>query len=141
MGLPQLREATGLQNGLEAGTAQPVDRHSGNLHGQSSEQCGHACDIAVVLPGLIDVAVDHVIESGPVHRGIAVHECAYRNGCEIIGPHAGQLAAVAPEGRAHRIADVGFGHGDVFPDQTPTILHEEDSATRFGGPHPCPLPG
>ena len=99
--------AARLHHGLAARGAQPVDRDTRHADGQAGEQRGHAGDVAVLLAGAVGVAVVDVLDRRGVEAGVPGDELGDRQGREVVGADARQAAAVAAEGRAHGIDDVG----------------------------------
>ena len=97
-------------DGVQARTAQTVDRRARHLDGQPGQQRGHAGDVAVVFAGLVGAAQDRIVQLFPTHAGIAGYQGLDGHGGKIIRPHGRQGAAVAAEGSADRIADIGM-HG------------------------------
>ena len=115
MRLTGLDGAGGAADGIEAGTAQPVDRRPGDGSGQASQQHSHACDIAVVLTRLVGAAEDAVVKRVPVDPGVARGEGADRVGGEVVRADVLQRAGVAADGGAGEVADIGLGHGYFSP--------------------------
>jgi hypothetical protein len=70
----------------------------------------HARHVAVVLAGLIGAAVKHFVELFPVDLGVARHQRLDRHRGEIVGAHFRQRAAIAPDRRAHRVAEEDVTH-------------------------------
>ena len=71
----------------------------GDAHRQAREQRGHAPDVAVVLARLVRGAEDDVLDVVGVAAG-APHGLGDDERREVVGPHAGERAAVAAERRA-----------------------------------------
>ena len=125
---------------IEPRAAQAVDGCAGHLRRQAGEQRGHARHVAVVLAGLVGAAVDHVGDRLPVDPRVARHQRPQRNGAEVVGAHRRQRAAVAAEGRADRIADVGMGHGCLLGLRRAAARRSAAAARRRTGPRPFRRP-
>jgi hypothetical protein len=111
--LPEPQGARGLVDRLEAGSAEPVHGHAGDLDRQSGEQRGHPGDVAVVLAGLVrgsEVDVDDLARID----ARALDGAGDRERPEIVGTDAGERAAMAPHRRAHGVDDQRLGHGEIF---------------------------
>ncbi|ENN88597.1 hypothetical protein RHSP_64717 [Rhizobium freirei PRF 81] len=96
---------TGAAEAIDGG-ARDRDRHAG-------QQNRHACDIAIVLAGLVGAAVDDILDLRPVDVRIALDEMSERDGGQIVGAHRRERSAITADRRSHRIADESFGH--AFP--------------------------
>ena len=120
--------APGHANGVQAGAAQAVHSATGYVHGQTSEQRHHACDVAVVFTGLVGAAIQHVINGGPVHTRVALYQGAQRNGTQIIGTYTGQRTAVAAKRRAYAIHNPCIHLRHVL-----AFVEAEESAERDDG--------
>ena len=96
---------------VQARTAKAVDGGAWHFQRQSGQQGTHVCHIAVILASLVGAAKDHVRDRLPVHAGVARHQRAQGYGAEVVGAYAGECTAVATEGGANCVADVGIsGH-------------------------------
>ena len=114
-----------LDDRLEAGAAQPVDRLAGDLDRQPGEERGHAADVAVVLARLVRRAEDDVVDRRGVDPG-ALDERADDVRRQVVGPHVLQRAAVAAERRAQPVDDDGragwiAAHGPMVRRWTPVL--------------------
>src|SRR5205085_4989807 len=87
----------------------------------------------VVFAGLVGAAVEDVLERAPVDVGIATHELRDRHRREVVGANGGEGTAVAAEGRADRVADVGVGHGPRMLLSAPMHSIKINDASTF----PC----
>ena len=100
--------------------AEPVHGDAGHLVGQPGEQHRHARDVAVVLARLVGAAEDDLVDraelTGLVEPG-APHEFADDERGEVVGSHARERAAVAPDRGAHSADEIGLCHG-FTPDCT-----------------------
>ena len=95
------------------------------------EQHRHAGDVAVLLAGAVRVAEDHVVDRGVLDPGLPVEQRADDGGREVVGADVGDAAAVAPEGRAHGVQDVGVHQR--MPPSTGTscpVMPDERSLAR-----------
>ena len=98
--LAELDGAGGGVDRLQAGGAEAVDRRPGDAGRQAGEQRRHPRDVAVVLAGLVGGAEVDVGDPLGVDAAALDHG-ADDVGGEVVGPHAGERAAVG----AHRGAD------------------------------------
>ncbi len=89
---------------VEAGGAEPVQRHARHALGQPGEQQAHAGDVAVVLARLVGAAEKDFFDA-LLEGGMAVQERAEGDRREVIGPHCGERTAVAADRRPHEITD------------------------------------
>ncbi|MPM70561.1 hypothetical protein SDC9_117516 [bioreactor metagenome] len=108
-GLTGLDGTRGRAHGIQARSAQTVQRGARHIRGQTCQQRRHARHVAVVLARLIGAAVDHVGHGLPVHIGVALHECLDGQRAQVVRAHACQCAAVAAKGSADGVADKGLG--------------------------------
>ena len=90
---------------FEAGAAQAVDRRAGHRHGQPGQERGHAGHVAVVLARAVGVTEVHLVDGGRVELRRPLHDGLHRHRREVVGPHAGQRATMAPHRRPHGIDD------------------------------------
>src|SRR4029453_4025412 len=65
----------------------------------AGQQGGHAGDVAVLLPGPVAVAEDHVADGRRVQGRVAGQQLAQDVGGQVVGAGAGQGPAVAPDRR------------------------------------------
>jgi hypothetical protein len=108
--LPVTNGARGVTHRIEAGGAQPVHGDAGDPVRQPGQQQRHACDIAVVLAGLVGAAEKDFIQPRPVGLCIAGDQRLERDRGEIVGPYFGERTAVAADRGAHRIANKNLAH-------------------------------
>ncbi len=97
--------------------AEPVHGDAGDLVGQAGEQHRHACDVAVVLAGLVRGAEDDLVDRAELAGGVepdAPHELADDERREVVGSHAREGAAVASDRGAHSADEVGLSHGSLL---------------------------
>ena len=80
--------------------------------GQPGEQHRHPGDVAVVLARLVRAAEDDVLDERRVDAG-AVDDRAQDERGEVVGADARQRAAVAADGRPHRLDDPGLAERPV----------------------------
>ena len=120
VGLTGLDLTRGDQDGVHAGTAEAVDGGAGDADRQASEQRGHACDVAVVLTGLIGAAEDDVIDGLPIDGRVAGHQGAQWNGAKVIGADGRERATEAANRRADVVADENVSHSKLRYGQ---VLH------------------
>ena len=99
----------------EPGGAEPVDRHACDRFRQAREQPGHARDVAIVLAGLVGAAEVHVLDVARLDAR-ALHGRGDRDRREVVGTDVRELAAVAPDRRAHR------GEQDGAPHSAPLLV-------------------
>ncbi len=97
---------------LEARPAQPVDGQPADLDREIGQEERHPRDVAVVLAGLVGAAEDDVLDECRVDAG-TVDEPAQDRGGQVVGPDAGQGAAVATDRGPDRLDDPGFTKGTV----------------------------
>ena len=97
LGLAAANGARSVTDGIEAGSAEPVDGDAGHGIGDARQQQRHARHVAVVLASLVGAAEHDLVERRPVDLGIASHQRPDRDGGEIIGAHAGERAAITPD--------------------------------------------
>ena len=109
--LPSLDRPGRGTDRIETRAAKTIDRAAGNFDGQLGQQSRHAGDIAIVFTGLVGAAQDDVVQPRPVDAGMPFHQAADRQCGQIVGPDAGEGAAVAADRGADSAADEGFGHG------------------------------
>ena len=95
---------------IEAGAAEAVD--GGGWHGlrQAGEQRRHAGDIAVVLAGLVGAAGVDLVDGARREARRLGERRPDDMGEQVVRPHRRQRAAVAPDRRAHALAEKGFSH-------------------------------
>ena len=96
---------------VHATSAQAVDGGARYFWRQAGQQGGHAGHVAVVFAGLVGAAIEHIADGGPVHARVARHQCLDGNRTQVVGAHRRERAAVAADGRADGVADVGLAHG------------------------------
>ena len=97
---------------LEPGAAQPVDGQPADLDREVGEEQRHPRDVAVVLAGLVGAAEDDVLDERRVDAG-TVDEPAQDRGGQVVGPDAGERAAVATDRGPDGLDDPGFAQGTV----------------------------
>ena len=107
--LAELDRAGGGVDRLQARGAEAVDGRTGNARRQPGEQRRHPRHVAVVLARLVggaevDVGDPLRVDPAALDRG------ADRVGGEVVGPQAGERAAVGAHRRPHRLDYVGLGH-------------------------------
>ena len=95
---------------IEAGAAEPVQRHAARRLRQPGEQPRHARDVAIVLARLVGAAVDHILDRPPIDAWIAFDQRPDRVRGEIVGADRREAAAIASDRGPDRIADIGLGH-------------------------------
>ena len=105
--LARTDRARGRADGVEPGTAEPVDGGAGDAVRQAGQQGRHPGDVAVVLAGLVGAAERHVVQARPVGPRMARHQGADRNRRQIVGAHLGERPSEAADRRPHRVADEG----------------------------------
>ncbi len=109
-----VRDGAGrLDNRLQAGTAQPVDGHSGDGHRQPGQQHRHPRDVAVVLARPVGVAEDDVVDPRRIEVRGALHQGPDHMRGQIVGPDGGQGAAVLADGGPYRIDDIDIPYAWV----------------------------
>ena len=108
---PLLIARAAIADGIHARTAQAIDGRARHLDREPGQQQRHAPDVAVVLARLVGAAVDHVIDGGPVHPGVALDQRADAGSPPGRRAHVRERAAVAADGRPDGVADEGIGHG------------------------------
>ncbi len=96
-------------DGVQAGSAQTIDRHAAHFHRQTRQQRRHACHVAVIFTGLIGAAHENFF------NGSRVNLIPFYNGFDdmrrhVIGAHRREDAAQRSNGRANGIDDHDFGH-------------------------------
>ena len=96
----------GHAHGIHAAGAEPVHRGPRHIDRQPRQQRRHPCHVAVILARLIGIAIDHIVDRGPVHARITRHQRGNRKRRQIIGADTGQSATIAPDRRACRVADI-----------------------------------
>src|SRR5919204_320904 len=84
----------------QPGGAEPVDGDAGNMLGQAREEDGHACDVAVVLAGLVRAAEVDILD---LVRGDprALDRLPHDERRQVVGAHARESAAVPADRRAN----------------------------------------
>jgi hypothetical protein len=97
--------------GFHARPAQAVHGCARDLDRQPGEKAGHARDVAIVLAGLVDAAIDHVVDGAPVDILVALHQRLDRQRRKIVDPYRGQRAVVSANGGTHGVANEGVCHG------------------------------
>ena len=102
--------AGGGGHGFHARSAQAVDGAAGNGFRQAGQERGHAGDVAIVFARLVGAAENHIVQRGPIHRRVALHQGLDAGGGQIIGPDGGESFPVAADGRADGVADKGVFH-------------------------------
>ena len=73
-----------------------------------------APDAAAVLAGLVGAADDDILDPGRVERAL-LDDGRDDRGQHVVGPHPGERAGMAAEGRAQTVIDIGVEHGSVPP--------------------------
>ncbi|MCY1505121.1 hypothetical protein D9M68_393180 [compost metagenome] len=111
LGFTQPDRAGGVADGVQPGTAKPVDRRSGYRFGQPREQGSHARDVAVVFACLVGAAKNNLIDRLSRNGRNARQRLADHVGRKIVRARARQRAAIATDGRADAADDIGFTHG------------------------------
>ena len=103
--------AGGVQHGLQAGAAAPVELEPGDAGaeagvegGDPADRRGLAVGVALAEHDVVDVAL---AEPGPADQ------LGQGQGGEVHGAQRGQGPAEAPHGRADRFADHDVGHGST----------------------------
>ncbi len=95
-----------LDDRLQTGPAQPVHGHAGHGHRQPGEEYRHPRHIAVVLARAVRVAEADVVDPRRIEVRGAVDQGLDHMGGEIVGPDAGQRAAVLADGGPYGVDDV-----------------------------------
>ena len=114
-----------LPHRLQAGGTQAVHRHPRHARRQAGQQQRHARHVAVVLAGLIDATVEHILQRRPVDPGIARHQRLEWQGRQVIGAHTGQGTGITADRGTDCIADKSMGHdGDT-----------EEERKKYCAPH------
>lgn len=106
--------AGGLDDGLEARAAQPVDGDTGDGHREPGEQHGHPRHVAVVLAGAVGVAEVDVVDPRRVERGRAVDERPDHVRREVVRAHRGEGAPELPDRGADGLDDVDVADAHRF---------------------------
>ena len=112
VGLAQLDHLGGVDDGLDAASAQPVDGERRRLDGQACAQGHMPGPIDGIARGLLGVAENRVIEFPGIKAG-AFDGTRARDGAQFLGGKVFQLAAVTPKRRAGPANDgdvAGFQH-------------------------------
>ena len=98
--------AVGLAHRFHARGAEAIEGHARHRFRQSRQQHRHACHVAIVFPGLVGAAHEHLVHGRPVHLGIALLQRLERNGRQVVGTHGGQSAVEPADGGADGVADI-----------------------------------
>ncbi len=109
LGISGKNRAAALNDGLEAGAAQSIDRRAGHGCRQAREQHRHSGDVPVLLARTVGVAENDVIDRRGIERH-PVDELAEDGRREVVRPDGGETAAVSPGGRTNRVVDEDCRH-------------------------------
>ena len=119
---------TGPDDRRQPGCAETVDGDASHRLGKAGEQRGEAGDVAVVLTGLVRTAEPDVLDLGGRDPGSRDRLGDHCSG-QIVGPHAREPAAVAPD----RGADSGE-HDGARHARPPEAARVDTRTSRVG---PC----
>ena len=97
-------------NGFHPRTTESVDRHCGNVGGQTGQQGAHAPDITVVFTGLVGTAHKDIADHGRIEFGVSGQQGTQRYSREIIRSDTREHAAIAANGGSYGIINQGICH-------------------------------
>ncbi|MNI60285.1 hypothetical protein D3C73_1154850 [compost metagenome] len=105
--------AGGIDHRRQTTGAQAVNCLPRYGHGQACKQCGVTRDVAAVLPCLVGIAQNHVLD-GFARDGVASEQFVDHMGGEVVWAYRSECAAVAAKWRAQSREDVGVEHGKIL---------------------------
>ena len=110
LGIAGFDRPGGKADGIQTRSAQAVNR--GARHGMrvTGQQRRHVRHVAVIFPGLIRTAENHIINCCRVEPGITTQELTQRDCRQVVGAHTGQRAAVAANRRTDPVTNKGVAH-------------------------------
>ncbi len=95
-------------HGLLRRAALPVDRHTGDVIGQTGDEPGRTRDVAGLGADRVAAPHDDVVDGAGVDTG-AIHQGAQDVATEVGRVHAGERAATLADRRADGVDDVRGG--------------------------------
>ena len=122
LGLAGANGARGTAHRIQPRSAQPVDRNPRHRLAQARQQHRHARHIAIVFARLVGAA-DHAfihLQPGNGRGQVADHTCQH-----IVGAQLCQCPAIAPNGRAQPLADIGLSHSVSSSKCCPEICRDK----------------
>jgi hypothetical protein len=120
IGLADGNDSACVTDGLEARSAEPIDRGAGDRHRKAGEQHRHPGHVAVVLARAVRAAEVHLLDRGRIERWVTVEEALQRGRGQVVRSHTRQRAAELADGRAHRVEDEGVGHQTLLSGRVPS---------------------
>ena len=78
--IPGFDGACGKADRIQAGTTQPVDGGAGDALRVARQQRRHMRHVAVIFPGLVRAAENHIIDSRWIETRITAQQLSQRNG-------------------------------------------------------------
>ncbi len=90
---------------VEAGATQAVDGATGHALRQPGQQQRHARHVAVVFPGLVGAAQNHIVNARGIQPRVTLQQRFQRQRREVVGAHRRQSTTKTAKGCTHRITD------------------------------------
>ena len=90
---------------VKAGTAQAVDGAPGHALRQAGQQQRHSRHVAVVFPGPVGAAKDHIVNARWIQSRVPRQQRFQRQRRQVVSAHRRQGTAETAKGCTHRITD------------------------------------